>query len=289
MRKAKPAGKSATRRSAKASPPTAYIVSGEGTDAEILERCAKNVEGWDKLGPRGKSDMVRLMREFHFGRVPPRYEVKRDGAGNTSIRPPEEQNTTLSVLRVTEAFASVSVDYVDSKIGDLADYHERRGGCTSQKLSASVGFVHGGKAEDTVQSALLVQMAATHDAAMRALGGIGTCDTVQQAQLWSNLSGKLLNAFTRQAETLAKLQRGGEQVIKHVHIDNRGGQAVLAEQVVTGGVNAESGDQPYGQGACGPALLGENTIRDIVPMPRNEGPETLPNPRRSGGKRSAEG
>ena len=39
-------------------------------------------------------------------------------------------------------------------------------------------------------------------------------------------------------EALAKIQRGGEQVVKHVHIDNRGGQAVVAEKRST--LGAES-------------------------------------------------
>ena len=41
-------------------------------------------------------------------------------------------------------------------------------------------------------------------------------------------------------ETLDRLVRGGEQVVRHIHVDNRGGQAVIAETVNTGGY--ENGD-----------------------------------------------
>lgn len=46
-------------------------------------------------------------------------------------------------------------------------------------------------------------------------------------------------------EALDRLARGGEQVIKHVHVDNRGGQAVIADSVQTGGRNAKTGKQPH--------------------------------------------
>jgi hypothetical protein len=65
-------------------------------------------------------------------------------------------------------------------------------------------------------------------------------------------------------------------VIRHIHIDNRGGQALVAEQVVTGGANAESREQSYEQGALGPALLGEDPLGNIVPMPGREGEEPMP-------------
>ena len=42
-----------------------------------------------------------------------------------------------------------------------------------------------------------------------------------------------------QMETLARMRRGGEQVVRHVHVDNRGGQAVIAENVHTGGREME--------------------------------------------------
>lgn len=36
-------------------------------------------------------------------------------------------------------------------------------------------------------------------------------------------------------EALAKLDQPREQTVRHVHVDNRGGQAVIAETVQTGG------------------------------------------------------
>ena len=36
-------------------------------------------------------------------------------------------------------------------------------------------------------------------------------------------------------EVLDRMDRGGTQTIKHVHVDNRGGQTVIADRITTGG------------------------------------------------------
>ena len=47
-------------------------------------------------------------------------------------------------------------------------------------------------------------------------------------------------------EAIDRLTNGREQTVRHVHVDNRGGQAVIAENVHTGGlVNEEAGKQPH--------------------------------------------
>lgn len=43
-----------------------------------------------------------------------------------------------------------------------------------------------------------------------------------------------MRSFALHAEALAKLRRGGEQVFRHVHV-NEGGQAVIAGTVNTRG------------------------------------------------------
>ena len=82
-------------------------------------------------------------------------------------------------------------------------------------------------------------------------------------------------------KTLADHRRGGEQVIKHVHIDNRGGQAVVAETVVTGGSHENPDIPPYDQGAFGPTLLGSDAFGYGVPTAGDAGQEALPIARRA--------
>ena len=48
------------------------------------------------------------------------------------------------------------------------------------------------------------------------------------------MANKFMRTFTSQVEALAKLRRGGEQIVKHVYVQE-GGQAVIAGTVNTGG------------------------------------------------------
>lgn len=75
-------------------------------------------------------------------------------------------------------------------------------------------------------------------------------------------------------ETLDRLVRGGEQVVRHIHVDNRGGQAVIAETVSTGGQeNGKSSGQPYaiegGATPLGRPLRSENEGWKAVPLARD--------------------
>lgn len=261
----------------------AQVVSGDGTDADIEARCAAGVDGWDAMGRRAKDDTIRLMRHFWNLPVAPRMAIERNKeTGVTIAGSPPDGNNTLNTLRLIEAFGSNSDAFANDRASDLISHlsASNSSGCSSEALSSALSsalaFVHGGKATDPVQSSLLVQMVATHDAALRALRMMSGADFVPQAQLFGNLATKLLNTFTRQAETLAKLQRGGEQVIRHIHIDNRGGQAVVAEQVVAGGRNAESREQALGPSAISPALLGQDPRGNVLPMPGHKVQEAVP-------------
>jgi hypothetical protein len=108
-------------------------------------------------------------------------------------------------LRLVETWGSNSDAYSNDRLGQLGSYFA--GDHAADSVSAALAFVRGAKAKDPVQSSLAVQMTATHDAAMKALRKVDKAEWVEQAQVFGNLACKLLNAYTRQAETLAKLQQ----------------------------------------------------------------------------------
>ena len=122
-----------------------------------------------------------------------------------------------------------------------------------------------------------VQMFLTNDAAMRSLRTANAADWVDTTAQFTNLSVKLMRTFALQAEAMAKLQRGGVQTVKHIHVDNRGGQAVIADQFHQGGANGKIQNQPYEPSA---ALPCENTAGVVVPMSCYTGQEALPDSRR---------
>lgn len=282
--------------SADKQPSVATVVSGLGTDDDIRVRCAEKVPGWSALDQRKQDEMIALMRRFEELQGGPRYSVTQDEDGIKSSPETHNGDVTLHVLRLVDAMGTTSMDLINERMGDLLNYHRKSNarGVDSQKLNADLAFIRGGNPADPVQSTLLMQMAATHDAAMRSLACIGTSDWVDQAKLYGNLSTKLLGLFTRQAETLAKLQRGGEQIIKHVHIDNRGGQAVVTDQVIAKGgagveVEGRAHEHGFAGGAFDPALLGYDAAGNGVPVSSDEGEAEMLPARRGAGKRSAAG
>jgi hypothetical protein len=244
--------------------PVAYIVSGQGTDEEIAARCAEAMPDWPDLTDKVRGEIVRLMRYFWSLDPAPAVAMEKGEDGKTALGPPAGANVTLWALRLVETWGSNSNAYGNHRLGQLGSYFA--GDNAEESVSAALAFVRGANANDPVQSSLAVQMTATHDAAMKALRRVEKAEWVEQAQVFGNLACKLLNAYTRQAETLAKLQRGGEQVIKHVHIDNRGGQAVVTDHIVAGGQNGERRGQPYEQSAFGAALPGQDPSGYGVPI-----------------------
>ena len=89
------------------------------------------------------------------------------------------------------------------------------------------------------------------------------------ADMYMRLALKAQAQSRSTVEALAKLVRGNEQVVRHVYVDNRGGQAVIAETVNTGGGNGKTTDQSCGpaiSGAFGPALLSEDPEGHGLPV-----------------------
>jgi len=92
---------------------------------------------------------------------------------------------------------------------------------------------------------------------------------VNAADRYMRLALKAQTQCRATIETLDRLVRGGEQVIKHVHVDNRGGQAVIAESVQTGGQNAKIGKQPHAAElgiSDSQSLRSQNAERETVPV-----------------------
>ena len=185
----------------------------------------------------------------------------------------------LALLKLHETFSANSIDPVNARANELLKYLGSVGADNEGRYNAALSFIESMAPRDQAEALLLVQMYVTHDAAIRALSQLGSAEWVTTAQMFGNLATKLLRTSQGQMETLARMRRGGEQVVRHVHVDNRGGQAVIAENVHTGGKgNGKIDDQSHATGAAGigPALLGADPFGNGVPIPIREGPEAVP-------------
>lgn len=101
---------------------------------------------------------------------------------------------------------------------------------------------------------------------------------LQASETYMRLALKAQNQSRATIEALDRLANGREQTVKHVHVDNRGGQAVIAENVQTGGQRiGKIDDQSHTAGAAGasPALPSPDPFGNGVPIPSSEGTEAV--------------
>ena len=139
------------------------------------------------------------------------------------------------------------------------------------QTNAALAFMSDIAPENTVEAALALQMFATHSVTMQMLERTKQTDDWQVLTEFANIATKMSRTFTTQMETLAKLRRGGEQVVKYIHV-HEGGQAVVAGTINQGGrVNGKGRDQAHGQVADAPlaALPCQDAARDGVPLACN--------------------
>ena len=167
-------------------------------------------------------------------------------------------------------------------LGDYADYVQ----LTTEKAAGG---------DIAMASRILAAHALTLDSmftelARRAAMNMG--DYINAAERYGRLALKAQSNCRATLEALAKLHQPREQTVRHVHV-NEGGQAVIADQFhnhAGGTGNAESAEQPHaaGTGAAGsgPALLGHDAQGNSLPIPSDQGRETMPDARRQGKRRT---
>ena len=109
------------------------------------------------------------------------------------------------------------------------------GGSTTQELVNSIA------PRDGVEALLATQMAAIHYAAINAARRIESAEYLEQAKQQEGALNRLARTFASQVEALRKHRTGGEQTVRHVHV-NDGGQAIVAETINSNRIQGEGGD-----------------------------------------------
>ncbi|WP_233998185.1 hypothetical protein [Erythrobacter sp. QSSC1-22B] len=248
---------------------------------------ASEVPGWDNLDKDDRAEMSRLVRDFRKRSSPAKVKLSHKSDGSWSIEP-AGKSEMLALLKLHETFSANSIDPVNARANELLKYLGSVGADNESRYNAALSFIESMKPQDQSEALLLVQMYVTHDAAIRALSQIGSAEWAPQVQTFGNLATKLLRTSQGQMETLSRMRRGGEQVVKHVHVDNRGGQAVIAENVNQGGGTPKNEHQSHGAGnsGSGPSLLSEDPQRNGVPIASRERAEAVQNARRDKSRRA---
>jgi len=280
---AKPARRAgATASKALAKGKTIEIAVPEsGNLAEAKNTLAKGIPGWDQMTSEQQTELAEIATAQCKQRQPVKVTLTRKPGGGMSIGIAGECEAH-GLLKLQKTFAAVSMDPVNARANELLKYLGSVGADNAERYNAALSFIESMEPKNQAEALLLVQMYVTHDAAIRALSQLGSAEWAPTMQTFGNLATKLLRTSQGQMETLARMQRGGEQVVRHIHVDNRGGQAVIAENVHAGGnENGKSDDQSRATGATGigTTLFGKDPLGFGVPISSGAGEETLPNAR----------
>lgn len=188
------------------------------------------------------------------------------------------------LARLQDAFGTRGSEFALSQLTQLLTAcRDEKGKVDRTRVNAMLAMVEAAAPENELQAALAVQMAVCHYAMLTFMARAMRVDQIPQVECAGNMAVKLTRAFAQQAEVLAKLQRGGEQVVKVVHV-HPGGQAIVGN-VSTGGATGtgggvidENGSQPHAKAlpAAGgapvmPPLRREDQERQSMPVARGEG------------------
>lgn len=256
-----------------AKPPQSTAYYSESNDpAEIAKAMAENVDGWADMPDYVKAEIIALNIATNAMPNGPRMSVTENMVYQNDTNP------QLHTMRLVKALGSSSGAFVTYILDRLATTLKASGGLNESSLNGALAFVNSFNPSNEAEAMLAVQMFVTNDAALRSLRTANAADWVDTNAQFTNLSVKLMRTFATQAEAMAKLQRGGVQTVKHIHVDNRGGQAVIAEQFHQGGANGKIQNQPYEPSA---ALPSQDAAGIVVPMSSYTGQEALPDSRRA--------
>jgi hypothetical protein len=155
--------------------------------------------------------------------------LKRINCDQAVAYPPEGQAREWW-QRLKRAFGTASSAFVDASLVQLiAAARLPRSGISDIAVNASLAFIEGAKPQDEVESALVIQMACTHAAAMAVLARLGGAHGPDRnVAAMASAAARLLRAYATQVEALRRLRNGGSQFVRveHVHV-NEGGQAVI--------------------------------------------------------------
>lgn len=133
------------------------------------------------------------------------------------------------------AFASTSGDFQAYALGQLIDILRTSDGAdVTFPLRVALTQIEGIAPRNEAETMLAVQMVCAHHAACDMTRRAVKTANMEFKQTYGNLANKFSRTYCAQLEGLAKLRRGGKQVVEHVHV-NAGGQAVIANTVTTGG------------------------------------------------------
>lgn len=211
----------------------------------------------------------------------PEAVFERDGK-NLTIKPAEGEDVRLYAASSLEALGTCSIPFFNDTIDNVMRVMSPSRNATAEQYNAGMAIMAAVEPKNELEATLASQIVAANDCAFRCMRSMAGSDHADHHKMYGELANKFLRTSAVTVEALAKLRRNGEQVVRHVHV-NDGGQAVFAQTINQGGRgNNESDGQGYGTAMPSErtALSGPDTSRDGVPIP-SDAERTMPHSRRA--------
>jgi hypothetical protein len=155
----------------------------------------------------------------------------------------------LGYALLMEALGTVSVDFMDGLLCQLAKAGSHGQQIDERALNFMLSVVQGVKPKDQLEAMLAAQMVAIHMATMTFARRLAHVDTIQQQDSAERALNKLARTYAMQMETLKRYRIGGEQKVTVQHVSvSEGGQAIV------GNITQPAGTAPEKPVTTTPAL-----------------------------------
>lgn len=253
-----------TKASRKPAPPIEGPPLPEPTQAEIESIAAARA----KLATRHRPVSANFEPEANVARL---MNPHADGRGWSD--------------QMQAASGSASPVFADKIVADAINALKLHGGPASvDEVNVALAVLDGSEPESELEAMLIAQALATYTAANEMVRRTVCAGQIDHLQAYGNIATKLQRTFVAQVEALAKLRRGGEQIVKVVHV-HPGGQAVVGDvnvnQAAREGAHRKNEEQPH-EIADAPvlSLLGQDTARNPVSV-ASHAERSLPATRRT--------
>jgi len=247
-------------------------IDRRGEARDILE----TFKGFEKLSHVDQDAAIDAMIAYQDRGAKLRLRVGVEN-GHMTLEDHASGDDLILDLRLTKIFGTSSPSFARRQILKMHHYFKGAKDNPENEINAALGFIEGMEARNELEGAMLTQMAMANHAVNDAMFRAGAAVWTEQAIAQGNLANKFMRTFVAQTEALAKLRRNGVQEVRHIHIDNRGGQAVVAEHVHHG--SSQHGNR-VDDAIIATPMLSEDAQGYGVPLPSDEGKAPLPDARR---------
>jgi hypothetical protein len=141
---------------------------------------------------------------------------------------PDHPDEPLGYALLMEALGTVSVDFMDGLLCQLATAGSHGQQIDERALNFMLSVVQGVKPKDQLEAMLAAQMVAIHMATMTFARRLAHVETIQQQDSAERALNKLARTYAMQMETLKRYRTGGEQKVTVQHVSvSEGGQAIV--------------------------------------------------------------